>query len=910
MYTAQDVAYCFNKVTGDSYNVIRTNGTIPTDGIWLNINQNLGIVGNQTAICTSSDNFLVFSAPYPHGVRYGVYQYMEELGIRFYGPDTLWEKFPSLPTVFQNNFQKEYTPVFSYHSWFGSGGIGFFPIDANQTEIVNYDNWMRFQVRNNMENEYIVGGHNPAIHASNPCYIAEYDNSNDFNLSSVPNVYYPEAMQEWADTLFQKFSVFHNIYPQNKYWTDVWGIEVEDGARFGNTITNTSCEPGLSGTQWMSPSDQQFTLANYVTDFFMSQASHPRKTLCFAYGAGAEVPTIDINPNIVVLLAQGFQVKKSPTAYARMWAAKHPNFFEYNYLNLPDQTGQTPFVNWKDFKNTINRIKEANGLGLFYESTFSKFSTIPFMTAANRSMKDNTNPDLALNEYYTDMWGNAAPKIKELYDLWGEEIVNTPWIWLFDNRYRLPVFNNIVHEASSLVQTPEEIERICQLKAYMVYVNMYFDVFLGYEESNSIAKMEKIDSMVNYLARINHLNIVNTYRQIELLLNMIPPQYHATYLSKWAGINLTYYDYYQGTEWANITPINCLEIDNLFQANIDNAVYNPVTDPHTIVSAYDIINEACAQGLKSRDTIGFHFYSSSGATLFNIENPIGNPITINYENDTTNSTIYINLDAEDQSFSYDTAIVLTGAGGNLILNFPFPGAFKLSIATEIISHVDFKILTNGNFFYKNGPANPLYYEDHSYSMESFPEYIYVPEGTSKIYTCISARCSPYCLDSTEMMNTYFVYQPDGVQSAQNETTDSLLLYYNVPTGMDGKFWKMHSYYGSYPMTTINFQNRSFYFEPGICENLPINEVEKTIPIETMSVYPNPNSGNFTIESRLNFDNENITILDFSGRVIHSQKLTKGQNKEEIKLSTLSKGIYFIQFTDEKNRSNIKKIVIN
>ena len=103
MYTAQDVAYCFNKVTGDSYNVIRTNGTIPTDGIWLNINQNLGIVGNQTAICTSSDNFLVFSAPYPHGVRYGVYQYMEELGIRFYGPDTLWEKFPSLPTVFQNN---------------------------------------------------------------------------------------------------------------------------------------------------------------------------------------------------------------------------------------------------------------------------------------------------------------------------------------------------------------------------------------------------------------------------------------------------------------------------------------------------------------------------------------------------------------------------------------------------------------------------------------------------------------------------------------------------------------------------------------------------------------------------------------------------------------------------------------
>ena len=142
---------------------------------------------------------------------------------------------------------------------------------------------------------------------------------------------------------------------------------------------------------------------------------------------------------------------------------------------------------------------------------------------------------------------------------------------------------------------------------------------------------------------------------------------------------------------------------------------------------------------------------------------------------------------------------------------------------------------------------------------------------------------------------------------------------------DGITWKeLKSTTGNWPAATRHAQSGTTYDDAvwymcGISTNNSwkiintttnqANLSEKTLNDIQISVFPNPSNGNFTIESKENFENESISILDFSGRKIHSQKLTNGISKEEIKLSALSKGIYVIQFSDDKNNVTVKRIVI-
>ncbi|MFH4968406.1 reprolysin-like metallopeptidase [Gaetbulibacter sp. M240] len=89
-------------------------------------------------------------------------------------------------------------------------------------------------------------------------------------------------------------------------------------------------------------------------------------------------------------------------------------------------------------------------------------------------------------------------------------------------------------------------------------------------------------------------------------------------------------------------------------------------------------------------------------------------------------------------------------------------------------------------------------------------------------------------------------------------------------------------------------------------------MDDTPAFADLSVYPNPNSGDFTV-SLNGAESEFIQIeaFDVSGRSIYNQRFSdRSQFNEQIHLDAVASGMYLIKISDDNKRSVIKKILVN
>ncbi len=78
-----------------------------------------------------------------------------------------------------------------------------------------------------------------------------------------------------------------------------------------------------------------------------------------------------------------------------------------------------------------------------------------------------------------------------------------------------------------------------------------------------------------------------------------------------------------------------------------------------------------------------------------------------------------------------------------------------------------------------------------------------------------------------------------------------------------------------------------------------------------SLYPNPNNGSFTVEFNLSVAQElSIQVMDVAGQLLYSRSLNQasGEGREEIDLTGLSSGIYFLKLQGEKGQV-VKRFVV-
>ena len=79
--------------------------------------------------------------------------------------------------------------------------------------------------------------------------------------------------------------------------------------------------------------------------------------------------------------------------------------------------------------------------------------------------------------------------------------------------------------------------------------------------------------------------------------------------------------------------------------------------------------------------------------------------------------------------------------------------------------------------------------------------------------------------------------------------------------------------------------------------------------DDISIYPNPNSGRFTLKYSGDTDINLVSFTNSSGQLIKTIDSENITGKVDIKLPEVAKGLYFLTISS-KNKTVVKKIKVN
>lgn len=103
-----------------------------------------------------------------------------------------------------------------------------------------------------------------------------------------------------------------------------------------------------------------------------------------------------------------------------------------------------------------------------------------------------------------------------------------------------------------------------------------------------------------------------------------------------------------------------------------------------------------------------------------------------------------------------------------------------------------------------------------------------------------------------------------------------------------------------PLQAANAPSQtSTLYPPPFCD---LNAEEITIENE-LTIYPNPSSGKFTIESNVQGE---VTVIDLTGKSIFKGEVTQ---KLKIDLSNQTPGMYIVKYLDENDKITTRKLII-
>ena len=832
--TAEDMAALLQSaIPGSRFSTQPYNQT-PATGIIFKYDST--ITDNQ--LCKVSGNgaaLLEFTAQQDNGLVFGIYQYLQHLGFKFYQPGKAWEIIPALTSAFKN-IHKEYNTNFKYKSWFISGGHRIWLMD--KTTDYNWENyigenghaWALYQRRNGMLGAHSFRGHRGDIIngnylsalQNNPCYVASYNGSRIATTSSVPDVNNTAAMNLWANTIEQKYVavrnnifshpvLYANQYRNFNYNNQYIGTEVPDGPRWANSSDNTGC----SQVDYISASNQSIVLANNTAQKIKNNFPEKRFQV-YAYFTHANIPSasLKIDSSIEVqVIPSAFQSESSAKGLMNRWYNTHPYISEYHYLNIPQWSGETPALSLKELKLTVQRLKDKHSQGIIWESSPAKFASLPFLRAANESLINGIEIDSSLKEFCSTMFGPSAEQVYSLLQLWSSDEVLTEGYFFKDNKYKIPLYFKKLQEALQQAN-PSDIllrQRFGELKAYLHYVKLYYSWIYDYRSPQE--KKQKGEALCIYLAQINKMQLVNSYYLITGIANS-----YGNGSSFFAAYNV-----FNGTAYqnGNLPLITAAEIENNYNSDITSNS-NTVTQYKFLSEQEQVIKVAAGNLIPAASInvdIGYtNAANYSNRAEFNIYAKDKGNFNIKYSPKfNMPGKGYINFTVENENKTLgivkDFNLTATARDGNVEFELPEAGFYKLSVVSKFQSAVKLQITTNGNAFYKNTAFTHRYAEKYNTDMSSFPGYFYVPQGLQRIYFSISnAYTNPGGFIPAEKVSSEFNFKDNfgkTVYPVLASSQDSTLFFLEIPAGQGATFWQV-STMGQYLLCFANISNTLWY----------------------------------------------------------------------------------------------------
>ena len=841
--TAQDAAGLLSKAVAGSNFSVQEYITLPQTGIIFIYDST--ITDNQLCKVESNGNsFLKFTASQDNGLLFGIYRYLEEAGFRFYQPGSIWEITPSLASPYKAVY-KSYTTSYKYKSWFISGGHNRWIMDNNNDygwDIYygqNGHNWALYQRRNGMLGAYRFAGHRGDIMTgdylttiqNNPCYVACYDGSRTATTQSVPDVNNTTAMQLWSNAIEKNYTSFKNIIFGNKpLYADYYrnfdfnnnriGIEVPDGSQWGNSKDNSGC----SNMDYANESDQNFTLANFTAQKINN--TYPGKHLqLYAYSSHADVPSsnIPVNNNIdIQVVPAAFQNESSAAGLLNRWYSRSNNISEYQYMNIPQWGGETPMFYLGDLKNTLRRLKEKNSQGVLWEASPAKFASLPFLRAANNNLVSLQDVDSSLNDFCTNMFGPAAATINKLLHQWSDDNTITVGDFIQDNKYKIPLYFQLLDVAVAQTQQSPEIikQRIRELKAYMHYMVLYYDWL--FDQRSNTAKAEKAATLCIYLAKINKLQLVNSY----FIITDLVSRFAATdpfYIAYNVNNGTAYHD-------GSLPLISNEEIDSDYINDHNNST--SVIPDYGLVDGTLILQKINNSNIIPAGKIAVKIGYTNGAQYpnraeFHISAQAAGNFTINYVprfNMTEKGYINFTVEAVDNGSEIikDISLYSNAVAGKITINLPHAGIYKLSVVSKYQSSADLVIECNGNYFYKNSAFLGNKTENYRTDLSSLPGFFYVPAGMQKVYFSINnSNPGGIGFATAAEISTAFIFKDsygNRVEPRLVSANDSALFYLDIPADQRNTFWQVFKM-EQYNLCFANINNMLVYARRKGCTSI-------------------------------------------------------------------------------------------
>jgi hypothetical protein len=890
--TAQDVAMLLQQAIAGSQFTIQEYTSIPVNGIVLQYNDNNIFHNQQCKVKSNGQSLITFTAQQDNGLIFGVYEYLQNLGFKFYQPGSLWQITPTLSSAYKN-LDTVYTSQYKYKSWFISGGYRAWAMDkaVNYTWDIyggeNGHNWALYQRRNGMFGQYSFKGHRADIVTgdylntikNNTCYIAEHNGLRTASSQSVPDVNNSDAVNLWRSTIEKKYTASIQPMPatqstinfkrNSEYSSHHIGVEVPDGSQWGNTNKLQGCG---SANKYPSEADQNFILANKTAEYV--NAIYPdKKFQVYAYASHANVPSshISINKNIdVQLIPTVYQTESSTKGLRNRWLNKTNQLSEYHYLNLSTWSGELPSFKWSDLKQTLNTAKARQTQGFVWEASPAKFGSLPYLFAANNFLKNNVDVDNTLQVFCDDMFGEASKPMFQFFQLMGSE-EQAP------SKQKIQLYINLINEASkAAIQNNLVNARLLEVKAYLHYMCMYFE---NAATINPTKKIENEDALCLYLAKVSKMQLVNSYFLISSMLS----KYETTNPIK------IKYNVVNGTAYNNgsLPQITTDEIEQNFKldlANYSNLVstFQYVTDDEVATNfAASSLKPISEVAIKINYTNGLNYYSKAGYVVY--ANKKGN-FTINYKAKYGNTDKgYVNfvVEAADEDLNIIKDVVLNNSNtqGEITINLPSAGRYYFSMVTKHQVTVDLSIQTNGNLLYGKGGYSVSRINVYNSDVN---RYFFVPNQISRLYFTINnysggkyimadALAASLQLQSTNDKN---IAKPILVTPS-----DSSFFYVDVPANARGTFWSIASA-NKYSIQLVNVSN-SFWFAQANVKQ------EQMAVISKPNFYPNPSTGfyNCMLDGK-NVNAEELIISNTLG-----VKIASFQSVNSFNIGQFPAGVY-------------------
>jgi len=687
-----------------------------------------------------------------YAVRHAVAHLLNSLGFRYYAPSEQWHVIPKLNTVSTNLNVTEQPDLGTRSIWYAYGN----PIEGLTEKYRRWSMGNRLSLHRTTTTGHAYGhiiNRNKEAFGKHPEYFALQEDGSRDSIKSPNAAKFCFSNPGLIELAAKDRIVLLEQMRKNDPTAYMVSMDPSDGQ--GTCHCDNCIALGTT-------SDRVFHLANGVAKQLRDKYPNAWVGL-YAYSSHRLPPTIELEPNIYVQVAMGFnRTQYSLPELVDLWSKKVGAVGLREYYGVQAWDWGLPgrlrgarvsyHRKWIPFyaKRKLNAINAetnsnwgAQSLGLYI---------------ASELMWDvNADVDALMERYFQELFGSAAEPMKTLqakFDL-GPPLQPATLSPMFDD----------LSKAYDLASTDDVRARLVDMMAYLVYVDMYrrFETVSATQGTRNDVYYEALKPLMTYAWQIRGRDVVHYYALARRLCNGLP-------------IKDKRMDFYmankeQAPVWQTGDPLTDEQITAMFRNTAiklkqDASAYvtysryfEPVNPPGKDAGPSKLFNGTQEHVIGLRGPITGYLIPGKACQLKISIKPTGRSATL---------TVYRRGD--------DVLVEKTTTDKDKFTE----------IVIDIPRANEYRWVLDGHALLHAGPEVPLVYESSVFKPAwvdySGPSYFYVPKSTKQILVSANPRLSLWVPGQKKRL--------DVVPASRAPGKDYVVI--DVPKGAAGTVWHTDS----------------------------------------------------------------------------------------------------------------------